>query len=407
MNKVNNIFNRAENKEKWEELCFVLEKRDKPTIIVIGFNSYLVQKKTYKKFKFFLKKYKFYDLNLSGENLVSLNQVFLKKLPESVLKSNQAEYIVNIFGMEKKIKESAFIRQMNFERDVLFQNFPFIIIIWTDEYTIDKLKKEAKDFWDWVSYCFEFKIEDENDILKSSNQVFISYVREDYQLVKTICNDIKKAGFKIWLDEDELLVGQNWKIAIDKAIRNSLFFLLFLSSNSVKKNYFQRELTIAFDVIDTLPLNQIFIIPVYLEPREIFNAKLRDIQGINLYDSYEKGLKQILHVFYSYKNDFKQSTRQAVDTSIKLEAENLNRIGELQQRYDKIKSNNSLQHRIIKEKINIQKSLGKKFMEINYYKRAEQSFRTALSLAEQVKGLEYEKEEILFLLNQVYYQPII
>ena len=38
-------------------------------------------------------------------------------------------------------------------------------------------------------------------------------------------------------------------------------------------------------------------------------------------------------------------------------------------------------------------------------KKLEQSFRIALSLTQHMEDFEGEKEEISFLLNQVFYQP--
>jgi hypothetical protein len=43
------------------------------------------------------------------------------------------------------------------------------------------------------------------------------------------------AGLDPWLDSQSLLGGQNWKIAIKDAIKNSRYFIPLLSSNSVEK----------------------------------------------------------------------------------------------------------------------------------------------------------------------------
>jgi hypothetical protein len=43
------------------------------------------------------------------------------------------------------------------------------------------------------------------------------------------------AGLDPWLDTQSLLGGQNWKIAIKDAIKNSRYFIPLLSSNSVEK----------------------------------------------------------------------------------------------------------------------------------------------------------------------------
>jgi len=66
-------------------------------------------------------------------------------------------------------------------------------------------------------------------------QVFICYCREDLGIAKKLYVDLKNAGLEPWLDTEDLLPGQLWKTAIDKAIRESSYFLVLLSFNSVTK----------------------------------------------------------------------------------------------------------------------------------------------------------------------------
>jgi hypothetical protein len=49
--------------------------------------------------------------------------------------------------------------------------------------------------------------------------VFISYAREDSDAAKRLQKDLKNAGLNPWLDKKCLIVGQNWKISIKKAIK--------------------------------------------------------------------------------------------------------------------------------------------------------------------------------------------
>ncbi len=52
-------------------------------------------------------------------------------------------------------------------------------------------------------------------------KVFISYAREDYKIARKLYHDLRKAGVKPWLDEEDLLPGKKWKVEIEKAIRGS------------------------------------------------------------------------------------------------------------------------------------------------------------------------------------------
>ncbi|KPA09029.1 Toll-Interleukin receptor domain protein [Candidatus Magnetomorum sp. HK-1] len=441
------IFSQDNNKENWEQLAFVLQERDKPTFIVIGFDSYATQKTIFKELKNEFSKYRFYELDLSSLNIVSLNQVFINRLPETILNSKPSEYIVNVFGLEnslftvqnKNIVQSSLIAELNFEREILFQRFPFITIIWTDSYTVSKLKKEAKDLWDWISYYFEFKREKEadNDTINitagrdvvfgkdqaivnvkysqdnklQKTRIFISYARNDFEIAKKLYDDLKDYGFHPWLDKEELLVGQNWKLAVLEAIRKSEYFLALISSKSVnQKGYIHTEMKMALDILDELHSYNIFIIPVYLEP---FNPPehLQHIKGVNLYESYKEGFKKILMALnYSFATDKIRTADKNLkhsELNRNWQSERINRINMLNKRYDLITLDDTSRERVIKEKINIQKLLGQEYMELEDYEKAKQSFRIALALCEQIDGLEYENDEISFLLRQIHYQPII
>ena len=148
MNKMEEFNLKDENKEQWEQLLFSLEGTDKPTLIVIGYDSYLLQQTVYNELKKKFSEYKFWDLDLSSESIKSLDATFIRQVPEKILNSKHCEYIVNVFGIENSlfltendsIKASSLIAELNFERELLFRKYPFIIIIWTDFLTVTILK---------------------------------------------------------------------------------------------------------------------------------------------------------------------------------------------------------------------------------------------------------------------------
>ncbi len=77
-------------------------------------------------------------------------------------------------------------------------------------------------------------------------KVFLSYAREDLKIAKKIYNDLADKGINVWLDDNALIPGQNWRYEITQAIKGSNYFLALLSSNSVSKiGYVQKELKLA------------------------------------------------------------------------------------------------------------------------------------------------------------------
>jgi DNA-binding beta-propeller fold protein YncE len=133
-----------------------------------------------------------------------------------------------------------------------------------------------------------------NSTNKQSN-VFISYAREDYVAAGRLYENLKGAGLNPWLDKESLIAGQNWKIAINNAIKKSRYVIPIFSSVSVaKRGYVQKEFKYALDVLDEFPESAIFVIPVRLDDCEIPYEKLRDIDYVDLFPRWEDGIKRIL-----------------------------------------------------------------------------------------------------------------
>lgn len=120
--------------------------------------------------------------------------------------------------------------------------------------------------------------------------VFMSTTREDSHRVTPVYNALSSAGFRPWLDVQDLLPGQDWVASIRGAIQNADFFLVFLSETSVSKTgYVQREIRIALDQADRLPESEPFIIPVRLDAVEPPRGLMR-YQWVDLFspDGMEK-----------------------------------------------------------------------------------------------------------------------
>ena len=129
----------------------------------------------------------------------------------------------------------------------------------------------------------------------SGTKVFISYATEDHPIASRLYNDLAAYGVECWLDRENLLPGQNWKLEITRVLRESDFFLALLSKTSLgKRGYVQKEMRMAFDILDLLPSSGIFIVPVLIEDCEPQDERLREIHQVRLFPSYDEGLSKIL-----------------------------------------------------------------------------------------------------------------
>lgn len=126
--------------------------------------------------------------------------------------------------------------------------------------------------------------------------VFLCHASEDKPLVRTLCSRLKKDGFSPWLDEDELLPGQDWQIEIKKAVRAAGAVVVCLSPRSTtKEGYLQRELRYVLDIADEKPEGTIFVIPVKFENCEI-PERLSSLQWVQYSDEGYDRLRRALQL---------------------------------------------------------------------------------------------------------------
>jgi hypothetical protein len=103
--------------------------------------------------------------------------------------------------------------------------------------------------------------------LRKSTLIFISYAREDRDDALGIYDFLTTNGFSPWIDERDLLGGQEWELEIDKVIHEAEIFIACVSSRStLKRGFVQAELAKALEVRKTIPEGQIFVIPIRLDP---------------------------------------------------------------------------------------------------------------------------------------------
>ena len=136
------------------------------------------------------------------------------------------------------------------------------------------------------------------------NRVFISYVRENMEMVDRLYQDLRSHGIQVWLDRNEIDPGARWKYAIQKAIREGAYFVACFSKeyNDRDKTYMNEELTIAIEELRQRHNDRISFIPVKLNDCEIPDRDigggetLRDLQYVNLFEDWDGGIQKILRV---------------------------------------------------------------------------------------------------------------
>jgi len=123
-------------------------------------------------------------------------------------------------------------------------------------------------------------------------RIFLCHASEDKEPVRQLHARLKQEGFRPWLDEEDLLPGQDWQLEISKAVRDSQVVLVCMSTHSTTKTGFlQKEIKVALDVADEQPEGTIFVIPALLEKCAV-PERLRRFQWVDLPEP--KGFAKLL-----------------------------------------------------------------------------------------------------------------
>src|SRR5262249_41246926 len=134
-------------------------------------------------------------------------------------------------------------------------------------------------------------------VARTRPTIFLAYVEEDRLSADRLFDDLDKRGFAPWLDRRKLLPGQNWPRAIEETIETSDFFVACFSHQSVgKKGAFQAEIRYALDCARRVPLDETFLIPVRLDDCRVPARIRREIQYIDLFPDWNRGVSRIVSV---------------------------------------------------------------------------------------------------------------
>lgn len=133
-----------------------------------------------------------------------------------------------------------------------------------------------------------------------SLRVFLSYASNDKPTVRQLYQRLQAEGFDVWLDEQNLLPGQNWEREISEALRSSDVVIVCLSRSSVsKRGYVQKEIQLALDLVDERSNSTFFLIPVKLEECEVPQRLLR-WQWVELFE--KEGYQRLLRALDELAN---------------------------------------------------------------------------------------------------------
>lgn len=127
------------------------------------------------------------------------------------------------------------------------------------------------------------------------SRLFISYAHDDYDAAQRLYRDLAAAGHRPWVDKEDLLPGENWRRRIAEEIRSCKYFLALISSQSLgKRGFVQKELRLALEVLEEIPIDHRFLIPVRLNDCWPKDHRLAALHWVDLFPDYLTGLRRLL-----------------------------------------------------------------------------------------------------------------
>jgi len=122
--------------------------------------------------------------------------------------------------------------------------------------------------------------------MKSFPIIFLCHDSNDKAKVKELNKLLIHEQYNPWLDQKEILPGQEWDAIIQKAIKKAAIVIICLSKQSVRKRgYLNKEINWALDRQKEMLPEDIFIIPVKLDPCEL-PENLKNFQCCELFQAY-------------------------------------------------------------------------------------------------------------------------
>jgi DNA-binding response OmpR family regulator len=157
--------------------------------------------------------------------------------------------------------------------------FDYVVKPFSTPKLLEKVKKALKSF-------------------KIRKLLFISYSHKDKKFVNRLIiklkntMDLNHGKLEIWVDKDEIKVGDSISKKVEDGICTCDFFCLVISSNSLKSQWVEREYRAAFN--KQISSNGVpVILPILLENVQL-PLFLKDIRCANFSSDFQGGLVELL-----------------------------------------------------------------------------------------------------------------
>jgi hypothetical protein len=121
--------------------------------------------------------------------------------------------------------------------------------------------------------------------------VFLSHSSKDKPFIRQLASDLKKNGVGVWLDEQNISVGDSIVERVGQGLAESDYFVLAMSHNSMNSPWVTKELNQA--LVSEIEQRDVKILPVKLENCQI-PTLIKDKKYADFSSQYQSGLNDLL-----------------------------------------------------------------------------------------------------------------
>jgi hypothetical protein len=124
-----------------------------------------------------------------------------------------------------------------------------------------------------------------------SRVAFLSHSSLDKAFIRQLATDLKAKGIQVWLDEQNIKVGESIPEKISQGLAESDYFLFAVSKNSVSSEWVKKELNSA--LVTEVEQRAVHVLPLRLDDSRM-PAPIKDKKYADFSKSYRAGLQELL-----------------------------------------------------------------------------------------------------------------
>ncbi|ACK72656.1 TIR protein [Gloeothece citriformis PCC 7424] len=127
------------------------------------------------------------------------------------------------------------------------------------------------------------------------SEAFLSHSSQDHEFISKLVNELRRHGIPLWYSKTNIIGAQQWHDEIGSALRRCDWFLVVLSTNSVKSMWVKRELIFALQQ----KRFENRIVPILYESCdfESFSWVLPSFQIIDFREDFTEGCRNLLRLW--------------------------------------------------------------------------------------------------------------